>query len=693
MCATRGRLPHRRPIASKNGEVHTGGQAADALRLNIPDAGAVTRSLIGVLAVTAVALAWGSGATAMWTLGGGVIAGAIALQRSPGGRVPLVVTGSVELAIAVLLGTLVGGYSPVFIAVVALWCFAAGMQWSLGANSGLVASAASALLVLAPPIPPTLGQSLLAPTLVIVAGVVQAALIAVWPPRRWRAQRHGLTRAYQSLAGDARKVAADCTATVDDSPLTWLREVFADSQVSQRPRAYHGGFRLPERLAGTLAALRATADRDDPTDDTNPGDTGLPQLLTAAAVLLDAIADHGHTARRDAEHALVRVQTAAAAVTGPEAALAQRFCEQLREAAVLRFGRLHRPDLIGSLASAPAVVRSHLTWTSPILRHAIRLSVTAALAVAAARYSGLEHGYWMPLAAVVVLRPETAHTYTRCAGRIAGLGVGIIVASAITLVWQPGPIGSAICALLFVGLAYGVAQFGYLPVGAAVGAIVMFAVGVSASAPWSGDTDRLFAMMIGGALAVMAHVALPDHALIRLRQRAGELLMTEIDYAALVIKAFVHEIDHPAEILSAAWQRAFRARAAFEAAWGATSLEPPLLRRWLRSYRSALNSVTSACTTLENSLPTHPSSALHGEFIAAVDDYVEALRGAPPSPAVPWSLDTAELSAALRRVHNVASTLSADNGAARILIGELTTITRSLQDIAIDRVEPAGDSR
>ena len=126
--ATRGRMCHRQPVASENGGVHTGGQAADALRLNTPDAGAVARSLIGVLAVTAVALAWGSGATAMWTLGGGVIASAIALQRSPGGRVPLVVTGSVELAIAVLLGTLAGGYSPVFIAVVALWCFAAGMQ-------------------------------------------------------------------------------------------------------------------------------------------------------------------------------------------------------------------------------------------------------------------------------------------------------------------------------------------------------------------------------------------------------------------------------------------------------------------------------------------------------------------------------------------------------------------------------------
>ena len=79
--------------------------------------------------------------------------------------------------------------------------------------------------------------------------------------------------------------------------------------------------------------------------------------------------------------------------------------------------------------------------------------------------------------------------------------------------------------------------------------------------------------MIGGALAVLAHVVVPDDAFIRLQQRAGELLKTEIDYAATVIKAFVHDLDHPADALAAAWQRAFRARAAFEAAAGATRME------------------------------------------------------------------------------------------------------------------------
>ena len=664
--------------------MHTGGQAADALRLNTPDSGAVARSLIGVLALTAIALYWGSAATAMWTVGAGVTAGAIALQRSPGGRVPLVVIASLELAAAVLLGVIAGSHNVVFVVVVALWCFAAGMQWSLGANAGLVASAASALLVIAPATAPSLGDALLAPTLVVVAGLLQAVLIAVWPPRRWRAQREGLTRAYRSLAADVRSVAADCSADVDDTPLTWLREVFADSQVSQRPRAYHGGYQLPERIAATLVSLRSTTGGDRG----GVPDQGLPQVLAAAAVLLDAIAEHGHTARRDAEHALMRVDAAVAAVTGSEAPRAQRFCEQLREATALRFGQLHRPDLIGTLAAAPAVVRAHLTWTSPILRHAIRLSGTAAIATAVARLGGLEHGYWIALTVLVVLRPETAHTYTRCAGRMAGLAVGILVAAAVTAFWAPGGMASAVCAALFAGVAYAVARFGYVAAGVAVGAVMVFVVGVGGMTGWAGIGDRLFGVALGGGLAVMAHVVLPDHALIRMRQRAGELLMTEIDYAALVVRAFVHEVDHPAETLSAAWQRAFRARAAFEAAWGAARLDSPALRRWLRSYRTALNSVTSACTTLEGSLPTHPSSALNGEFIAAVDDYVEALRGAPPSPAVPWSLDSAGLSAAQQRVHQVASSLAADNGAARILVAELATITRSLAGIADDRTEP-----
>ena len=151
---------------------------------------------------------------------------------------------------------------------------------------------------------------------------------------------------------------------------------------------------------------------------------------------------------------------------------------------------------------------------------------------------------------------------------------------------------------------------------------------------------------------MLAHVALPDDALVRLRQRAGELLKTEIDYAATVIKAFVHRLDDPAEALSSAWERAFRARAAFEAAAGATWSQDRVFRRWLRSYRTALNAVTAACAALETTLPAQPPSTLSEDFIVAVDSYVEALCGDPATPGAPWRVDVGRLTEAAQRVRS-----------------------------------------
>ena len=192
-------LTRKRPRPGENDWVSTG----LGLRLNLPDNGAVARSLLGVLVLAAIALFWGPAGAATATAAAGAIAGAIALQDSPLGRIPIVVAVSVELGAAVLAGGLTAAYSAVFVVVVALWCFFAGMQWAVGAPAGLIAGAASVLLVIQHP------QSALAAVmsalLAVVAGLTQAALIAVWPPRRWRLEREALTKVYRSLSADARQ--------------------------------------------------------------------------------------------------------------------------------------------------------------------------------------------------------------------------------------------------------------------------------------------------------------------------------------------------------------------------------------------------------------------------------------------------------------------------------------------------------
>ena len=65
-------------------------------------------------------------------------------------------------------------------------------------------------------------------------------------------------------------------------------------------------------------------------------------------------------------------------------------------------------------------------------------------------------GYWIPLTVLLVMRPETAHTYTRCFGRVAGICVGVVIASAVTLLWAPSGFAAGILAVLFLGITYAV---------------------------------------------------------------------------------------------------------------------------------------------------------------------------------------------------------------------------------------------
>jgi uncharacterized membrane protein YccC len=640
------------------------------LRLNLPGNGAVARSLLGVLVLTAAALLWAPAGAATSTAAAGAIAGAIALQDNPLGRIPIVLAVSAELGVAVLAGALTSGYSVVFVIVVAVWCFFAGIQWAVGAPAGLLAGASGLLLVIQHPQPilAAFGSALFA----VLAGLTQAALIALRPPRRWRLEREALTTVYRSLSTDARRLATEPTAEVDSSQLLACKEAFSsnETQAGRRAPAYRDWHALPEQIAKTLMALRGKA----------AGHDAIRDVLTATADMLAAIAGQNRTARRDAEYALKGVDASVAAVAISDAPVAQRLSRQLHRADALRFGRRHVGDWTDTLKAALGVAAGHLTLKSPISRHAARLAGAAGSGIAIARFADVPAGYWIPLTVLLVMRPETAHTYTRCVGRVAGICGGVVVASAVTLLWEPTGFAAAILAVGFLGLTYAVSIFGYIAVTAAFAATIVLLLDITDAS--SSITDLLFAVIIGGALTVLFHVVIPDDALIRLRQRAGELLKTEIDYAATVIKAYVHDLDHPSDALDAAWQRAFRARAAFEAAAGATRIESRDLRRWLRSFRAGLNVVTTSCTALEQSLPPHPSAALSREFVLAVDDYVEALRGDPPSPATPWSVDTVQLIAADQQLRDAATHI--DDGAARILVAEIGTITRSLAGMAVD---------
>ncbi|MET0899486.1 MAG: FUSC family protein [Mycobacterium sp.] len=636
-----------------------------------PYLGEVARSLLGVLLAVAFALQWAAPVAAIAAGAGAAVAGAAALQDKPHGRVPSTLGVSAGMGAAAFVGTLSAPHGVVFILVVALWSVGAGLMWAISANAGLVAAATGALLVSCGHESATVTDAATAGVLAVVGGVTQVALVAAWPRQRWQRQREALAAAYRTVAAGARQLADDPAAVVDVSTLVDLRDAHTvtERQARRQPPAVRGLYALPERIAMTLTAIRSGS-----------SDPATRDVLLTAADVLESIGGRVRGFSGGTDRPLTDVELAVERLPASAVACGRRLLIQLGEAAALRSTGMALLRNRGR--QAQQALRAQLSWDSPVARHAVRLGGAAGLGTAIAVLSGMEQGYWVALTVLLVLRPETAHTYTRCVIRVLGNTAGIALATSVTVLWHPSGFAAAMLAVLFVAIAYAVAGISYVPLTAAAAAAIVFLLDIGGTAGDDMLGERLVATVIGGALAIGSHVLLPDRSLVRLRQRSGELLKAEIDYAATVIRAFVHPLTDADAAISANWERAVRARSAFEAAGGSARADAPSIRRWLVTYRAGLNAVTGSCAVLETQVAEAHPETLDRRFVVAVDDYVDALRGEIPRAGQAWSIDAAHLTATEQQLRESAALLGQGDTAQRMLVTEVETITRHLLAMA-----------
>lgn len=638
------------------------------VRRSLPYVSEVGAVLLGLLAVVAVVLQFGPPGSAMVAGGSAAIVGAIALKDTPQGRLRLTLGASLATGGAALLGWSTAPHDLAFIAAVAVWAFGAGMAWALGGNAGLVAAAASALMLTGPAWA-SFPDALIAAGVATAAGIVQAGLVAIAPRPHRQVRSGALAGGYRLVLTDARRLTNDPEVVFNHGPLITLRQAFTptDHEARRRPTAFRGMYALPERLGMTLNVLRPVA--------STPAGTA---TLYAAADVLEAIADDPPGAKEQARGALQVLDDAVGELPGSAAAAGRRLRRQVSEAAILHFvgsTRLRRPPM--------AVIREQLNTDSPILRHAVRLAAAVTAGVVTARVTGVPDAVWISLTVLLVQRPETAHTYTRCLARLAAVFVGVGLATTLTLLVHPVGLSAGLLAVLFIAATYAVSGLSYVLMTATVAVSIVFLIDIDGAAANPALTTRLIAVLLGGVLAVASHVLLPDRSLVRLRQRAGELLKAEIDYAATVIRAFAHHLDDREEVLGAMWNRAVRARTAFEAAGGGIRADSAEVRHWLTAYRLALNTVTGVCATLEAQVPTARVETLDLRFVVAVDDYVDALRGEAPSAGQPWRVDSRHLAEADQQLRECAAYLNRQDGAQRVLVSEVEAITRTLLAVSL----------
>jgi len=487
-------------------------------------------------------------ATGYTEVGVGVAAGALNTMFSdqPGPyrqRMQRLVLASLAAAIASLCGFLVGNELVPLLFATMIFGFFGGLLVVFGVDIARVGMTSMILLVVTAYTPTTLPHALTGAGLIFSGGLLLTLFsIAAWPLQRYRPERQALAAVYRGLAALARQ------QTYDDADAPELTAAMTTLQHTLLGRHHARGrameafgvlLELAERIRLELTAMAEL--RANPTIHAMfRGDAA--RVLSAIAEALDA-AEPPDKAERTLQ-TLQASETALLGGDGPPDALARHvhaLSGQLA-AAVRNANWAGSQGEMRALAaetplpaalrgsSALATMRASLTPHSVAFRHAVRSAVCLSLALLISRKLNMPHGYWMPMTAAIVLRPDFAATFNFGLLRVVGTLLGLVLTTVLLHItpsepWTHLALMTVLC-LIFRYLAtahYGVA------VAAVTGTVVIFLSfeGVNSGAAVH---DRVINTLLGSGMALLAYVLWPTWEKGRVRAALSDMLDAYANY-------------------------------------------------------------------------------------------------------------------------------------------------------------------
>ncbi|MEV6975796.1 FUSC family protein [Kitasatospora sp. NPDC093806] len=609
------------------------------------------RALRGAVAVALVlfpTLALGDARLATSAAMGAFIAGTATFQRSFRPRATLAVAAGIGLGVSTFLGYLAVGVAGAFPVLLAVWAFGAGLAWAIGPTAGVVAANTLSvmLIVVQLPVSPltALGHGLVC----ALGGAVQALVITVWPIGSWTAQREALADTYAELADYARRLRQDPTAHVDPAPFMTARHAAALTpwQDRHRPPELRGLRGLAERIRPTLAAI---ADPKVGAPEEGPERDRAREVLAAAAEAMDALAravrtgDPVQLPRSGPAFTLV-ARTEGAELRGAARRAARRLAGLLRKAAdaldrssedtidipvVQAGGALRKPPLFRMLPTALRAVRRQVRPRSAIFQHAVRLTGVVTAAYVLARLAGFEHGYWAPMTAAMVMRPDFAQTYSRGVARLAGTVVGVAASTLVVQLARPGEWVLAALAVLSIACVYLAFRTGYAVVTACISSYVVFLLGLQEGDPLVTAVERVGLTLLGGSVALLVYALFPTWQTARLGERLAEWLAAAGRYAAEVLAVYERPAAPRGRAVRAALLDSREARSELLQAIQRADAEPgrhasglpAVSRRQLDRARAAVGHLGRVGVLLEAHLP-----AADADPVPGAAEFAEELR-------------------------------------------------------------------
>ena len=639
-----------------------------SLRVDLDNLTPVTGAIRALPVVACVALGLsigGSQGAIALAIGANLIA-LLSLFGRPGLPLKMAVFDTIGIGAAVFIGSATGTILWLHLVTLVGVCFIAGMLVAVGTSQATAGiQAIIAFLVLGRFSAHPRGALELAGLVMLGAAIETAALVLLRVPPSLRVQRARLADAFDALASiterDPARSHIDLTTTIDGAERALRSPGLFGRRDVQDLRAILDQAKRARRQLTAIAGLRARLSEVGRADEAATVD----DCLEAASSTFQALSEGlRHPARRAtwrtssatyaAAVAALDLQTSTDRELSPDDEILLTQCVryfaalggQLRAAGGILDGQDARPSArpstrssrdrlrfdLDRLADDVDAIGANLTWDSPVLRHAIRLSVAVPVATLLAVWAGVPRAYWVPYAVAVILKPDYTTLLSRGLGRAIGVLFGATIAAVMVATLNPGlPLTT-----ILIGLA---AWAAYTSWGASFSVAIGFDTAfllllLSTALPDTVGTaaDRLLDIVVGGVIALVAYLLWPSPPRAGVDDALADLFAKMSDYLSIVF-SLLEGAPVEVALLKARSRTSRQAWATAQAAVGRAVAEPNAVVQESTTDRSLLTAalriarVTHALRIEAELGATIPTSAALRDLVdGALDAMVSLSR-------------------------------------------------------------------
>ncbi|BCL78229.1 membrane protein [Ktedonobacteria bacterium brp13] len=590
--------------------------------------------------------------------GGAVTIGTVGLAEPQHTRKKTMLLACLGIAFSAFVGSITSRLPWLSVVVTGLWGFGAGILVAFDMSALVVGlQSVIALIILShfmlDPVPAVLQASLM-----LVGALFQVLLTLIpIPGTEVSLERTALANVYTALADYAADPPNEQRSVQVRTALTNAQKIIVRGNLNSPYGALLGTlFEQAERIRLDTLIFRRWRKQILAL----PGDymhhvTNLDNFLKAVAEQLYSIADelrHSRSfiKRRKSQYKLKeslavlrkQIPVLEEAHNSQDLLPLLKYSELLRDhlhtvrklAGSLNGGLQHirrlslpKPNLL-QRHSAWRILKANLTFRSAVFRHAVRMGFTLALATALYRVVPIPwpNGYWIPLTALLILRPDFNTTFSRGIARLIGTMLGALLTTLLVSLIAPTPFALAFFTIIAAYLGYSVLFVNYALFSLFFAVVVICLLSFVIPYPEELALDRTIDTVIGGLLALLIYVVWPTWERVQAPTYLSDLIEAVRHYCIAVLRSFIHtSLDERLELYH---REARLARSNVEALVMRSQLEPRAQRIDIdltQGIFSVCITIIDSTISLEAYLQADPDHSPMPELAPIADTLDEAL--------------------------------------------------------------------